>query len=100
MTPVDMSRAMAGLLRMHQSELEMQSRPSEEERERLQTPPPPPITTKESIVYGLGYETPAELITSYREALGMRPHLDDQHRSQAQEIRDLSQELEQAGGLM
>ncbi|CAN0469759.1 unnamed protein product [Ectocarpus sp. 12 AP-2014] len=78
MTPVDMARAMAGLLRMHQSELEMQ----------------------ESIVYGLGYETPAESITGYREALRMRPYLDDQYRSQAQEIRDLSQELEEAGGLM
>ncbi|CAB1116358.1 unnamed protein product [Ectocarpus sp. CCAP 1310/34] len=78
MTPVEMARAMAGLLRMHQSELEMQ----------------------ESIVYGLGYETSAESITGYREALGMRPYLDDQYRSQAQEIRDLSQELEQAGGLM
>eukprot|EP00752_Nemacystus_decipiens_P014220 g12649.t1 len=72
MSPVEMARAMAGLLRMHQSELEMQ----------------------ETIVYGLGYDTPRETVTAYREALGLRPFMDDGFRSEVEEVRELSQELE------
>ncbi|CAM9453983.1 unnamed protein product [Scytosiphon promiscuus] len=72
MSPVEMARAMAGLLRMHQSELEMQ----------------------ENIVFGLGYETPVETVTAYRETLRLRPFMDDRFRSEVQEVRELSEELE------
>eukprot|EP00903_Cladosiphon_okamuranus_P007008 g6818.t1 len=72
MSPVEMARAMAGLLRMHQSEFEMQ----------------------ENVICGLGYDTPRETVTAYREALCLRPFMDDSFRSEVQEVRELSHELE------
>ncbi|CAM9204946.1 unnamed protein product, partial [Ascophyllum nodosum] len=74
MSPVDMTRAMASLLRMHQSELEMQ----------------------ETIVNDVGYSTPGEVLTAYREALSLRAFMDDRFLSQVQEMRELSAELEQS----
>ncbi|CAM9383883.1 unnamed protein product [Pylaiella littoralis] len=72
MSPVEMARAMTALLRLHQSEVEMQ----------------------ETIVSGLRYDTPAETVTAYQEALSIRPFMDNRFQYEVQEIRELSQELE------
>lgn len=41
---------------------------------------------KESIVCGLGYDTPSETVTAYREALGLRPFMDNSFLSEVQEV--------------
>lgn len=74
MSPVDVTRAMGGLLRMHESEFEMQ----------------------ESIVCSVGYDTPAEVFMAYRAALDLRPFMNDRFLEELREIRQLSQELETA----
>ena len=45
------------------------------------------LLSKETVVCGLGYDTPRETVTAYREALGLRPFMDDGFRSEVQEVR-------------
>jgi len=46
----------------------------------------PPPRLQETIICGLGYGTPGETLTAYREALRLRPFMDDRFRSEVHEV--------------
>lgn len=50
------------------------------------SPWPLSLLPQETVVGGLGYDTPRETVTAYREALDLRPFMDDNFRSEAQEV--------------
>lgn len=44
-------------------------------------------TPQETVVCGVGYDCPGEILTAYRAALDLRPYMDDRFLSQVEEVR-------------
>lgn len=46
-----------------------------------------PRPPQETVVCGVGYDSPGEILTAYRAALDLRPYMDELFLSQVQEVR-------------
>ena len=51
------------------------------------------LSGQETVVSSLGYDVPAEITTAYREALSLRPFMDDRFLAEVQEVRRVTSYL-------